>query len=169
MKVRLRSLEVSDLDRMYLWENDMSLWNISGYTTPFSSEALSAFIDTSSRAESIFSSGQLRLIIDVDGVAAGCVDLFEFEPRDRRAGVGILVYEERFRRQGIALGALNELIDYAHKILNIENLWAHIPIENCPSVGLFERCGFTKSGVLRHWRLYDGVYSDVAVYQLLKR
>lgn len=167
-RIKLRALEKNDLEVMYRWENDTSLWDVSGYSTPFSRDALSDFIDASMSAESIYSSGQLRLVIELDGVAVGCVDLFEFEPRDRRAGVGILVYDKQYRRQGVAQEALMMLVDYAQRILNIENLWAYIPTGNLPSRTLFEKVGFTSSGVLRRWMLSGGVASDVVVYQFLK-
>lgn len=168
MNIRLRAIEKRDIKSMYVWDNDRSLWGVTGYNTPFSMDALASLAESSMRGESIYQSGQIRLIIDVDEVAVGCVDLFEFEPRDRRIGVGILVYDNALRGQGIATQALNLTMEYCGKILNVENIWAYIPLDNCASLGLFEKCGFSKSGTLRRWRLYDGVYGDVAVYQHLK-
>jgi len=35
-KVRLRSLEPEDLELLYLWENDPSIWKVSNTLVPFS-------------------------------------------------------------------------------------------------------------------------------------
>ncbi len=165
--LKLRALETTDLDTLYQWENDTSLWDVNGYTTPFSKEALGRFIETAQNAESIFATGQLRLIIDLNGQAIGCVDLFEFEPRHRRAGVGILIYNHDNRGKGYAKKALLQAVEYAQNILGIENIWAHVPTTNTASVNLFENNGFTRSGIMLQWQRFGNQLLDVAIYQRL--
>lgn len=166
--ITLRPLETSDLDKLYLWENDRLLWNISGYTTPFSKEALAEFIDQSKKAESVYSSCQLRLMIEANGETIGCVDVFDFSPKDHRAGVGILIYDKVHRRLGYGQSAIKQLVEYIQTALSVDNIWAHVPISNLASRALFERCGFKISGTLRRWIVYDGKHSDVVVYQLIR-
>lgn len=165
--LRLRALETTDLEILYQWENDTSLWDVTGYTTPFSKEALSRFIETSKNAESIFSSRQLRLIIELNDKAIGCIDLFEFEPRHRRAGVGILIYNRENRGKGYAKEALAQAVDYAQNILGIDNVWAHVPTTNVASINLFENSGFTHSGTMLQWQRFGNQLFDVAIYQKL--
>ncbi|MDP4226269.1 MAG: GNAT family N-acetyltransferase, partial [Bacteroidota bacterium] len=38
--VRLRALEPSDVEILYNWENDTSVWQISGTLSPFSKKIL---------------------------------------------------------------------------------------------------------------------------------
>ena len=74
--VRLRALEPSDLELLYLWENDPEVWRVSETIAPISRERLARLIKD--QDYDIHASRQMRLMIDVDNVAVGCVDLFNF-------------------------------------------------------------------------------------------
>ena len=91
--VRLRAVEPADAEMLYDWENDTSVWSVSGTTEPFSRAQMEAFIAAQQQGD-IFRTGQLRLIAETqsDARAVGVVDLFEFDPLNRRAGIGILIY-----------------------------------------------------------------------------
>ncbi len=167
--LKLRALETTDLDTLYQWENDTSLWDVNGYTTPFSKEALGQFIEASSRAESIFSTRQLRQIIELNEQAIGCVDLFEFDPRHKRAGVGILIYDRSNRGKGYAKMALSQTVEYAQNILGIDNIWAHVPTTNIASVKLFENSGFVHTGTMMQWQRFGNQVFDVAIYQKINK
>ena len=61
-EIRLRAPEPSDLDRMYIWENDPALWPFGSAMAPFSRKQLSDYIE--SYDGDIFASRQLRLVIE---------------------------------------------------------------------------------------------------------
>ena len=86
---RLRALEAEDVDLLYVWENDPAVWGVSGTLAPFSRHTLRRFLDE--QRFDLYAARQLRLVVEtLDGRAVGLVDLFEFEPVDLRAGIGIL-------------------------------------------------------------------------------
>ena len=91
--IRLRALEPDDLDMLYLWENDTSIWRYGNNMAPFSRKMLADYID--SYDGDIFKSLQLRfMIVSVDtDVPVGMIDLYDFDAVNRRAGVGIMVDE----------------------------------------------------------------------------
>lgn len=169
-RIRLRAMEPEDCSAMYRWENDTSLWRLGDATRPFSRDVLRAFIAASS--QDIFTARQMRLMIETiaDGTTVGCVDLFAFDPLNRRAGVGILVYESSFRRRGYALAALRLTVEYAFRHLEMRQLWADIPVSNAASLRLFEQAGFTGTAVKKAWvRTADGNgYEDARFVQLFR-
>ena len=114
---RLRALEIEDIEAMYGWENDTEVWRVSGSVAPFSRNVLRRLIDE--QQFDIYATRQMRLVIEcaTSGEAVGAVDLFEFDPHHRRAGVGIIVAPP-YRRQGYALDALLTLERYAKEVLN---------------------------------------------------
>lgn len=65
--VRLRAVEPSDIDRIYLWENDASIWAVSGTLVPFSRHTLQRFLDE--QAYDLLQTRQQRLIIEVPAAA----------------------------------------------------------------------------------------------------
>lgn len=117
--VRLRALEPEDIDVLYKWENDTRIWKMSNTVAPFSKYVLRRFIED--QKYDIYETKQLRMIIESrgDGRAVGAIDLFEIDPTNRRAGIGILVYEDRDRGQGYASCALTSMIKYAFQVLGL--------------------------------------------------
>lgn len=165
-RIRLRAMEPDDCRAMYRWENDTTLWSLGETTRPFSRAVLDDFIRNSSL--DLYQARQLRLIVELRDAASpiGCVDLFAFDPLNRRAGVGILIYDPLHRRQGYGSDALNLLIDYAFRHLELRQLWADIPVSNTASLRLFERAGFTGDALRRQWvRRSDGTYEDARFLQ----
>lgn len=117
---RLRALEAEDLDLLYAWENDPAIWGVSGTVAPFSRLTLRRFLDE--QRLDLYAIRQLRLVIEtLDGRAVGLLDLFEFEPRDLRAGIGILIHDRSDRGQGFAADALGILCRYAQQTLGLHH------------------------------------------------
>ena len=101
---RLRAL-AEDVDLLYVWENDPAVWGVSGTLAPFSRHTLRRFLDE--QRFDLYAARQLRLVVEtLDGRAVGLVDLFEFEPVDLRAGIGILIHGAGDRGRGFASDAL---------------------------------------------------------------
>ncbi len=163
-KVILRAVELSDKAIIYRWENDIEQWPISFTTKPFSSETIEHYI--SSDAYDIYTTKQLRLMICLlDNTPLGCVDLFDFDPRNQRAGVGILIDKHR-RKMGYAQDALQAIKTYAFNTLFLNQLYAHIDDYNEKSITLFQKSGFQKSGILNAWnKKSNHVFNDVIVMQ----
>ncbi|WP_294596561.1 GNAT family N-acetyltransferase [uncultured Rikenella sp.] len=170
-RIRLRALEPEDAEAMYRWENDTTLWRFGDTTRPFSRAAIREFIAGASL--DLYAARQMRLMIDLraTGETIGCADLFDFDPLHRRAGIGMLIYEQEMRGRGYATDALRLLAEYAFEHLEMRQLWADIPLSNEASLRLFERAGFEASGVKRGWvRTADGTgYEDARFVQLLRQ
>src|SRR5512137_1331368 len=111
-EVKLRALEPEDLELLYEWENNESYWAISNTISPFSRFTLKRYLENSHK--SIYETGQLRLMIDhiSEKVTIGTIDLFDFDPYHKRAGIGILIANEDYRRKGYASMALTCLSAY---------------------------------------------------------
>ncbi len=166
--VRLRSPEPEDIDRLYAWENDPSVWRVSHTLAPFSRFQIEQFV-LQSRTD-IFSSRQMRLMIESvdrpDGAVVGSVDLFDFDPVHARAGVGILVCGE-YRNRGYAHEALALLIRYAFSVLQLHQLFCDISPDNNVSLALFTKVGFVQCGVKKDWVRHEGRWHDEWMFQLI--
>ena len=164
-EIRLRALEPEDLEVLYRWENDSTLWEVGNTLAPFSRYALRSYIAESGR--SLYEMRQLRLIIELvsEQKAIGIVDLFDFDPHANRAACGILL-DSDYQGQGRAICALRLLIGYAFDRLALHQLYAHVPEANLPSMRLFQRCGFQPTACLKEWIRVAGGFADVRVMQL---
>ncbi|HNY01922.1 MAG TPA: GNAT family N-acetyltransferase [Bacteroidales bacterium] len=166
-RIRLRALEPGDIDRLYDWENDPSVWKVSNTFAPFSRFQLEQYVLQSQN--DIFSNRQLRLMIvtrNAEGAeeGVGAVDLFDFDPVHGRAGVGILIGEP-FRMQGYASEALSLLVRYAFSTLWIHQLYCNISAGNTASLALFEKHGFVRCGIKRDWNRNGSGWEDEYMLQ----
>ncbi|WP_080904120.1 GNAT family N-acetyltransferase [Parabacteroides sp. Marseille-P3160] len=163
--IRLRALEPEDLDQLYRWENNSDLWELGSTLSPYSRFLLKSYIANSHL--DIYEQKQLRLMIELlqTKEAVGTIDLYDFDPRHRRAGVGILI-DDTFHRKGIAGKALRLLKQYAFSFLNLHQLYAHVPVTNEASLHLFGKEGYRITGALSEWLATAQGYVDVNVMQL---
>ncbi|HHT28908.1 MULTISPECIES: GNAT family N-acetyltransferase [Petrimonas] len=164
----LRPLEPEDLDQLYRWENDTRLWENGSTVTPFSKFALRQYLQDA--RQDIYQVRQLRMMIVDKGSnrAAGTIDLYDFDPLNGRAGIGILV-DEDFRRRGYGLQALSCMEDYAFNHLKLHQLYAFVPAGNKASRALFEKAKYEKSAVLKDWVTVSREFVDVIVMQKIKK
>jgi len=165
--IYLRALEPEDLEFIYEVENDESIWHVSNTQTPYSRFLIRQYLENAH--QDIYEAKQLRLVIckNQDFKAIGLIDLFDFDPRNNRAGVGILIKDSANRNSGIGSEALGLLIQYAFSQLNLHQLYANIDIENEGSLALFTNFGFHNIGVKKQWNLDNGCYKDEALFQLI--
>lgn len=165
-KITLRALEPDDLDALCAYENDTTLWAVGTTIAPFSRKQLREYI--ASYDNDIFRARQLRLMIveTVGSRTIGTLDLFDFDPANARIGIGVLI-DSRFARQGFGTRAVNLAAVYCARVLGVHQLYAHIPADNRPSIGLFRKCGFRPAGRLRAWLRRGRTFSDVLIVQRL--
>lgn len=152
--IRLRAIEPADVDVIYKWENDVSIWRVSNTITPFSKNLIRQYIKNAHL--DIYQTKQLRLMIELKAgndiaTPIGTVDLFNFDPYHLRAGVGILISEPENRQKGYAFSAINLMIKYAFDILGLHQLFCNISEDNKASLKLFDKAGFRIIGNKNDW------------------
>ncbi len=150
-KIRFRAMEPEDVNLLYEWENDAEIWEISNTMEPFSKYILNKYIKDSQR--DIYEAKEMRMIIETnEGEPVGAIDLFDFDPFHFRAGVGILIHDEKDRKLGYATDALQLLCSYAADYLRLHQLYANIGEDNEASIQLFTGNGFELCGSKKDWR-----------------
>jgi len=162
-------MEPEDLEILYDWENNPSNWTISNTVSPFSKYTLKRYLESSHKG--IYETGQLRLMIDhiSDKITIGTIDLFDFDSFHKRAGVGILIANEDYRRKGYGSMALQCLIGYCFKTLQLHQLYCNILSGNPESMDIFKKHGFIQTGVKKDWIKTSEGYSDEYLYQLINQ
>jgi diamine N-acetyltransferase len=167
--IYLRALEPEDLEFLYAVENNEDIWEVSNTQTPYSKFLIKQYLENAH--QEIYEAKQLRLAICKKDTfkAIGLIDLFDYDPRNRRAGVGIIIQESKNRNIGIGEESLSILINYSFKKLNLHQLYANIGNNNVPSLKLFTKLGFEKIGNKKDWNFIEGKYYDETLYQLIHK
>lgn len=162
--VRLRSFELEkDEAVLYQWENDTTAWTSSGTLNPLSSSFIKEFITRS--AASIVEEGRISLVVEVEQVQVGYVQLLDYDPINRKAGVGVYIAPE-YRSRGYAHEALRLLSNYAYAKLGCEMLYASVLSNNFPSLSLFKALGFEHTATLLRWVRLEDEYCNLFYFQL---
>lgn len=155
--ISFRAVELEDVKIILKWENNPDTWHLSGTLIPFSRFDIEQYVMNASK--DIFTTKQLRLMIDLSDkdqqITVGCIDLFDFDPIHKRAGVGILI-DEAYRKKGIAANSLDLLIEYAFNILNLHQLFCNIEEDNKNSLSLFQQKEFKIVGLKKDWNYKSG-------------
>lgn len=137
----LREMQIGDELPIYKWENDSENWEFGDTNKPFTKEEVIDFVNT---PQNLLLNEQLRLMICLKTTkkAVGCIDLFEFNPQTKQAGVGILIGEKLQRNKGVANEALQQLATYCNDELKLNQLFCNISPNNTRSIRLFEKNNF---------------------------
>ncbi|WPR71556.1 GNAT family protein [Flavobacterium sp. NG2] len=167
--IYIRALEPNDLEFIYTMENDENIWEVSNTQTPYSRFLIRQYLENAQ--QDIYEAKQLRLAIcqNDDFPAIGLIDLFEFDPKNNRAGIGIVIQGLSHRNQKVGTEALELLINYSFQHLNLHQLYANIGEENSASKALFTKFGFKCVGIKKDWNLTHGEYKDEGMYQLINQ
>lgn len=162
--VVLRALEPEDLDFLYLLENDTRLWEVSGTQQPYSRHVLKQYLENAHR--DIYEVKQLRMAIcNLGGDLLGLIDLFDFDPKHLRVGIGLVIMAEEDRNKGMGAEAVELITDYAFNALNVRQVYAHVLEDNDASMRLFEKSGYVKTATKKDWVRWQGAFKDQFLYQ----
>ena len=168
--IELRALEPADVDLLYQWENDEKIWHLSNTITPFSRFVLDQYVINSQ--QDIFTTKQLRLMIDKiengKKTTIGSIDLFDFDPTNKRAGIGIMIIKSE-RRKGYASESLKLLLDYCFQTLHLHQVYCNITDINTASLNLFKKHNFQIIGLKKNWLHIKDKWIDEYILQLINR
>ena len=113
------------------------------------------------------SSGKLTLYaFDEADHPVGCVELYNYDPINRRAAVGIVVSNE-YRHRGNGSTMIQTLTDFCRKNTSLHQLYADIAATNTPSLHIFQKAGYTHGATLRDWVIRSDRFIDTHRYQLI--
>ncbi len=163
---KLRAVDPEDLEYIYELENNPALWDVGHTLTPYSKFTIREYLENAHR--DIYEVKQLRLAIcKKDDSIVGVVDLYDFDPYHKRAGVGIVIPQDLDRSKGYASAGLQMMIDYSFKRLRLHQLYAGVAEDNTASRKLFEKLRFRESGIKKDWIATDQHYKNEIIYQLI--
>ena len=162
-KINLRALELEDVEFLFEIENNGSLWKISDTILPFSKYHLEKYIKESNL--DIFSEKQFRFVICLENkTPVGLIDIFDFDPINHRAGIGIVI-KSTHRKRGYALESVKLIEDISKKDLQIHQLFVNVGINNKNSLSLFKKLGYNKVGIKKEWNYSNVRYTDEILFQ----
>ena len=162
--ISLRCAEPEDAQLIYHWENDRSVWRVSGTIAPYTLFHIEQFLLNNN---DLTSQKQLRLMIDLKetGESIGCIDIYDYNALNERAKVGILI-DKKYRHQGYASNALSLCLCYLFEDLMLHQVYCVIDETNTESQKLFGAQGFVLCGRRKEWIKTPDGFVDELEYQI---
>jgi len=97
----------------------------------------------------------------------GRCGIHNWNTEHRRAEVGYVMEDERFKRQGLMTEALAAILEYGFRNMNLNRIEALVGAGNVPSLRLMEKFNFTKEGVLRQHAYAFDKFEDSVLFSKL--
>ncbi len=163
-KVRLRPLQESDLAHFQRWlaDDELRRWLGSVIEQPSVAEEYDWYVSRRQDPDTI-----LWSIEDADGTLLGNVEL-RLSPLNRRAAVGIGIFDRGEWGKGYGTEAMGLVLDYAFGELKLNRVELATDEDNARAIRSYEKCGFVREGLLREHRQIDGRPSDSVAMAILR-
>ena len=109
-------------------------------------------------------------IIDKEnGILIGNIGLLNLNHLHKTSEVGIFIGRKEYWGRGYGTEALKLLMDYAFKVLGLENIMLRVFEYNERARKSYEKVGFKKIGVRRSSHYYDNKRHDEIYMDIVKR
>lgn len=166
-KIKLRAIEQEDCEKIRLWRTSSDVYMSFFEFVPLSKQQNSEFYTNAARK-----TNEYNFCIEnkENNKIIGTVSIVNIDYRNRKAELGrVLIGEQSCRNKGFGKIAIDLVIEYAFKNLNIRKLYCEVFDKNEKAKSLYEKCGFIKEAVLKEHVFKAGKYEDVAVYSLFNK
>lgn len=104
-----------------------------------------------------------------EGRPIGNIGLVGMDLRNRKTEVGIMIGEKDMWSQGYGSDAMVVLLRYLFDEMNINRVGLYVDVGNHRALRSYEKCGFSREGVVRQYRFKDGRYLDSVQMSILQQ
>jgi RimJ/RimL family protein N-acetyltransferase len=163
--IRLAPLSKEDLPFLWDWINDRELVLFNApYKPVHEFDHQKWFEAISNRKDTVIFGIRLK---ENDQLIGTC-QLHSIHPVNRTAELQIRIGTVKEQGKGYGKMAVQLLLDFAFKDLNLRRVFLHVFNTNTRAIAVYEKAGFKREGLLRQDAFIDEKYVDVAVMGILR-
>ncbi len=162
--VRLRPIDFDDLKKICRWLNQEEVADglILRNSVAIADEMIWYENYRKDETKKVFA-------IEYKGKHVGNVSLFNIDTAHHRAMLSVFIGDRRFRRKGIGLEAMKQILAHSFEEMSLNRIWLEVLKENRAAIRTYEKLGMKKEGVLRHHASLHDKSHDVCVFSILKK
>jgi len=166
--IRLRAIDMTDLDRYVEWINDPEVTQFIGASIPVMARLAEAeFVER--HAKRNFSFGDFTFAIEtLAGRHIGSISIHEANAMHRKAVLGIMIGDKTCWDRGYGTDAIRTLLAYMFDEMNLHRVGLTVNADNARGIACYRKCGFVEEGRLRDDRFTGGAYHDTLVMSVLE-
>lgn len=167
-KLTLTKIEKKDMPALYTWFADETFLQYYDYMPPIPQSA--AEVDkTISDYNNQDTAEVFAIRLGEDGHIIGLAGFDDIIKPNGVATLFIGIGNTADRGRGYGRQALELLIDYGFKTLDLHRIQLQVLEFNQAAIRLYEKAGFVREGVLREFLIREGRRYDLIMYGLLKK
>jgi RimJ/RimL family protein N-acetyltransferase len=164
-RIALGPILPNDLPNLFIWGDDPAIARLNEPYVPKNLQRESDFwLNAAGDATRVFFAVRSLSSPEI----LGHVQVTAIDPIHRSASVGILIGKAGNRGRGYGKEAMQLVIDYCWRTLNLSRLSLNVHATNAPAVALYEALGFETEGVLRSALFIDGAWIDLKLMAIMQ-
>jgi ribosomal-protein-alanine N-acetyltransferase len=160
---QITSLDAEDIFRIYSDEEVMRYWGSPPHRSIYQTRVMIDEISSSFQAQEGIRWG---ITLKDDGRFIGSGGHWRLMKRHFRAEIGYELARDCWGK-GIMAEALEAIIQFGFKQLELHSIEAQVDPENTRSAHLLEKLRFQREGYLRESYYSDGIFTDTVIYSRL--
>ena len=155
-RIYLSPRNSEDVEIFTEWLNDFETTDYIGRSALLTTlDGERKYLEENSSPEATF------VIVTIkDNKMIGSVSLENIDGVNRTATLGIFIGDKNYRDKGYGTEAINLIIEYGFKYLNLKNINLNLMEFNSRALKCYEKCGFKEYGRRRKCKYIDGKYYD---------
>ncbi|MFW9846154.1 MAG: GNAT family N-acetyltransferase [Candidatus Thorarchaeota archaeon] len=168
-KVKLRALEMSDLDDIMKHWNNYELRRFLAHVMPMSENAERVWLESATK-ENPWKDGRLTLAIEEKrtGEFLGTISLFDISKQMQRAEFGISIHNPENFGKGYGTDATKVMLWIGFQVLGLNSIYLYTIAYNDRAQKAYEKAGFKRIGVYRQAIFIEGRFHDFIAMDILK-
>jgi RimJ/RimL family protein N-acetyltransferase len=166
-KVTLRAVERGDLERLWLFWNDLEV-ELAGGGDPPQPLSLQRLRERFDREAREGTQDKIDFIIEADEECIGECGLLHIDLAARHCELGITIGEREYWGRGYGREAVKLLLDYAFRVRNFRRVWLEVHAANERAIRAYRACSFVEEGRMREHVWLAGRYVDNVIMGVMR-
>ncbi|HUT80645.1 MAG TPA: GNAT family protein [Candidatus Bathyarchaeia archaeon] len=166
-KIRLRSIELTDVDDILKNFNNLKLRKFLSTPFPYAKEEEEDWIRNTWQNRRQGREYQFAIEEKVSKEFLGTCGLFDIDRIVRSCELGIAIHAEKNWSKGYGTDTMNVLLKFGFEYINLNRIQLRVFDFNERGIRTYEKVGFTNVGKLRQAHFFDGKYIDVIFMDIL--
>lgn len=167
MRIYLRALELSDVEKLIKWRNDLEVTSWLGGNTFF----VSKLRENEWVKNAILNDDKdirLAICLKNNNEYIGNINLTSINWINRSAEYSIMIGDRNQWGKGLGKEATLLILKYAFEELNLNRVYLTVRADNEKAKSLYEKSGFTKEGILRKAIYKNSKFIDLIAMSILR-
>jgi RimJ/RimL family protein N-acetyltransferase len=167
--VKLRALELTDLDIILKYWNNLEIRRFLGSTLPNSYEAEKAWLERATKLDP-WRDGELVLAIEdkQTGEFIGTTSLFDISRQHRHAEFGIALHNPANLSKGYGTDTARVMLWVGFHVIGLNNIYLYALAHNARAIRCYEKAGFKHVGVFKEIMYVLGKFEDATAMEVLR-